>query len=128
STMVSRTFTLEPGTINGRPIWTVNGQLYDPARKDIQPKLDGTEVWTFQNNSGLPHPMHIHDIAWRILDINGLPPPHGDDGPKDTFLVPRLGSVRVMGTFTDNVGDYVSHCHNLEHEDHAMMFNFQVQP
>ena len=77
--------------------------------------------------------MHIHDISWYILDVNGVPPSPGDAGAKDTFLVPGRamgvpGTVRVMGTFTDNVGDYVSHCHNLEHEDHAMMFNFQVQP
>ncbi len=73
--------------------------------------------------------MHIHDIQWRILDINGVPPAPGDDGMKDTFLVPNGGGiVRVIGTFTDNVGYYVSHCHKIEHEDHAMMFNFAVQP
>ncbi|MEP6809852.1 MAG: multicopper oxidase domain-containing protein [Chthoniobacterales bacterium] len=130
---VNRTFTLEPGTLNGRPVWTVNGQLYDPQRLDAMPQLNATEIWTFQNNSGIAHPMHIHDISWHILDVNGVPPSAGDAGAKDTFLVPgRImgvpGTVRVMGTFTDNVGDYVSHCHNLEHEDHAMMFNFQVQP
>ena len=43
--------------------------------------------------------------------------------------MPELGgTVRVIGTFTDNLGPYVSHCHKLEHEDHAMMFNFAVQP
>jgi FtsP/CotA-like multicopper oxidase with cupredoxin domain len=48
---------------------------------------------------------------------------------KDTFLVPgRGGTVRVIGKFTDNLGEYVSHCHILEHEDHAMMINFAVQP
>ena len=72
--------------------------------------------------------MHIHDIQWQILDVNGVPPSPGDSGPKDTFLVPGQATVRVMGHFTGNVGAYVSHCHNLEHEDHAMMFNFEVQP
>ena len=75
---------------------------------------------------GQPHPMHIHNIQWRILEVNGVPPATGDDGWKDTFLVPARGSVSVLGTFIDNVGQYVSHCHNLEHEDHAMMFNFEV--
>ena len=130
---VNRTFTLEPGTFKGRPIWTVNGQLYDPQVVNVTPQLNTTEIWTFQNNSGQAHPVHIHDIQWQILDVNGVPPSAGDAGPKDTFLVPARvmgvsGTVRVMGTFIDHVGDYVSHCHNLEHEDHAMMFNFQVQP
>jgi FtsP/CotA-like multicopper oxidase with cupredoxin domain len=125
----NRTFTLQQNTLNGRTVWTVNGNLYDPARTDATPQLNATEIWTFQNNSNQAHPMHIHDIQWQILDVNGVPPAPGDDGWKDTFLVPSGGgTVRVIGTFTDNVGPYVSHCHTLEHEDHAMMFNFAVQP
>jgi FtsP/CotA-like multicopper oxidase with cupredoxin domain len=125
---LNRYFSLEPGTVTGRTVWTVNGQLYDPARKDVLPRLNTSEIWTFQNNSGQVHPIHIHDIEWQILDVNGVPPSPGDNGRKDTFLVPSHGTVRVVGHFTDNIGDYVSHCHNLEHEDHAMMFNFEVQP
>ena len=125
---IYRNFSLESGTVNGRTVWTINGLLYDPARVDAKPRLNTTETWTFQNNSGQPHPMHIHNIQWRIVEVNGVPPAPGDDGWKDTFLVPARGAVRVIGTFIDNVGLYVSHCHNLEHEDHAMMFNFEVQP
>ncbi|MGI8480861.1 MAG: multicopper oxidase family protein, partial [Chthoniobacterales bacterium] len=129
SASVTRNFILSQTFANGRnDIWTVNGQLYDPARVDATPQLNATEIWTFQNFSGLSHPMHIHDIQWQILDINGVPPAPGDDGMKDTFLVPAGGTVRVIGTFTDYLGVYVSHCHKLEHEDHAMMFNFEVQP
>jgi len=126
---ITRNFTLERSTQSGLTIWTINGRLYDPARVDAAPQLNATEIWTFQNNSGETHPMHIHDIQWQILDVNGVPPSPGDDGMKDTFLVPNGGGiVRVIGTFTDNVGYYVSHCHKIEHEDHAMMFNFAVQP
>ena len=130
SASVTRTFTLGQTVQNGRnDIWTINGQLYDPARLDATPQLNTTEIWTFQNNSLRAHPMHIHDIECQILDINGVPPEPGDDGMKDTFLVPgRGGTVRVIGRFTDNLGEYVSHCHILEHEDHAMMINFAVQP
>jgi spore coat protein A len=125
----SRSFALQQTLENGRYVWTINGQLYDPARVDATPQLNATEIWTFTNNSGQAHPMHIHDIQWRILDVNGIPPAPGDDGMKDTFLVPGAGgTVRVIGTFIDNLGTYVSHCHNLEHADHAMMFNFAVQP
>ncbi|MDQ6912591.1 MAG: multicopper oxidase domain-containing protein, partial [Verrucomicrobiota bacterium] len=113
---------------NGRNLWTINKKLYDPARIDANPRLNATEVWTFENRSGESHPMHIHDIEWQILDINGTKPSPGDDGWKDVFLVPAWGKLRVIGTFTDNVGGYVSHCHKLEHEDHSMMFGFTVQP
>ena len=114
SATVSRNFTLERIIQKGRTIWTINGLLYDPARVDATPQLNTTEIWTFQNNSGETHPMHIHDIHWRILDVNGIPPEPGDDGMKDTFLVPASGgTVRVIGTFIDNLGPYVSHCHKL---------------
>lgn len=130
SASVTRTFTLNQTFQSGRSdIWTINGQLYDPARLDATPRLNATEIWIFQNDSGVVHPMHVHDIAWQILDVNGVRPAPGDDGWKDTFLVPAGGgTVRVIGTFTDYVGGYVSHCHILEHEDHAMMLNFAVQP
>jgi FtsP/CotA-like multicopper oxidase with cupredoxin domain len=72
------------------------------------------------------HPVHIHDIQWQILDINGKRPAAGDDGWKDTFQIPALGTVRVIGQFLDWTGVYVFHCHKLEHEDHAMMAQFEV--
>ena len=35
-------------------------------------------------------------------------------------------SVIVGRFFHDFVGLYVAHCHNLAHEDHAMMFGWEV--
>ncbi len=129
SATMDRSFTMQQTLEKGRYLWTINGLLYDPDRVDAMPQLNATEIWTFQNNSGETHPMHIHDIQFQILDINGVPPAPGDDGMKDTVLVPNGGGrVRVIGTFTDYVGAYISHCHKIEHEDHAMMFNFTVQP
>jgi spore coat protein A len=129
SASVTRTFDLSQTFQNGRnDIWTINGKLYDPAIVDANPRLNATEIWTFRNFSDQAHPIHIHDIEWQILDVDRTPPASGDDGMKDTFLIPAGSSIRVIGTFTDNVGEYVSHCHILEHEDHAMMFNFVVQP
>jgi spore coat protein A len=129
SASVTRTFTLSQTFQNGRnDIWTINGKLYDPAIVDATPRLNTTEIWIFRNFSDQAHPLHIHDIEWQILDTDGIAPPPGDDGLKDTFLVPVGGAVRVIGTFTDHLGGYVSHCHILEHEDHAMMINFAVQP
>ena len=39
---------------------------------------------------------------------------------------PGGGTVKLR--FTDNLGDFVLHCHILEHEDAAMMAQFQVVP
>src|SRR5262249_31487709 len=107
---------------------TINGNLFDPGRVDASPRVDDVEIWELINATYDMHPIHIHDIEWQILDINGRAPPPGEDGWKDTFQVPALGSLRVIGRFTDLTGTYVFHCHKLEHEDHAMMAQFEVLP
>jgi spore coat protein A len=124
----TRTFILAQEDINGRHLWSINRRLFDPAFLDASPRLNSVEIWEFTNNSYDPHPMHIHDIEWQILDISGRKPQPGDDGWKDVFVIPALGRLRVIGRFTDLLGTYVFHCHKLEHEDHAMMGQFQVVP
>jgi FtsP/CotA-like multicopper oxidase with cupredoxin domain len=36
--------------------------------------------------------------------------------------------VVIYRNFRTFAGPYVAHCHNLAHEDHNMMFGFEVQP
>ncbi len=121
------------GMSGGSYPWVINGRPYDPERIDAMPRLGTTEIWELTNRTGMMHPVHIHDIMWQILDINGRPPAPQDAGWKDTFQVPPMGTVRVIGRFDDYVGDpndvttaYMMHCHILEHEDHAMMSQFVV--
>jgi spore coat protein A len=102
----TRRFSLSEQVINGRRLLTINGNLFDPSRIDATPRLNDVEIWQFTNATYDAHPVHIHDIEWQILDINGKSP----------------------GRFVDLTGIYVFHCHKLEHEDHAMMAQFEVLP
>jgi spore coat protein A len=126
SASVTRDFSLNVTSGMGGPIFSFNNLPFDPARIDAMPQLNATEIWVFRNLTQMDHPIHIHDIFWQILDINGNPPAASDMGWKDTFRVPPLATVRVIGKFTDNTGDYMFHCHILEHEDFAMMGQFRV--
>jgi len=126
SASVTRTILLTAGMNAGVMRFTFNGLPFNPSRIDASPNLDATEIWTFSNQTGMPHPIHIHDIQWQILTIDGQPPTAADSGWKDTFLVPANGDASVIGKFTDYRGIYVFHCHNLEHEDNSMMGQFQV--
>jgi FtsP/CotA-like multicopper oxidase with cupredoxin domain len=36
--------------------------------------------------------------------------------------------VIIYRQFRDFEGEYVAHCHNLAHEDHAMMFGWKIEP
>jgi FtsP/CotA-like multicopper oxidase with cupredoxin domain len=37
-----------------------------------------------------------------------------------------VGEVKLLVRFRDLQGRYVTHCHNVVHEDHAMMFRFDI--
>ena len=123
SATVRRTFQLQ--IVDGR--WTINGLLYDPARVDFRPRLGATEVWTLRNaESTQTHPMHQHLVPFHVLDLDGKPPPPWLAGQKDTVAVGPSSVVRIILRFDGFPGVYPFHCHNLEHEDHAMMLQQEV--
>ena len=64
----------------------------------------------------------------RILSRNGKPPPPHERGRKDVFVLNPGEEVRVYIRFRDYLGRYVMHCHNLIHEDHDMMVQFEIVP
>lgn len=106
---------------------TINGKLFEMERVDVQVNQGSTEIWEFVNLSGIPHPMHIHAVQFRVLERTGnrgiLP---SETGWKDTVLVMPNERVKVIMTFDAPKGMYVFHCHNLEHEDSGMMGNFEI--
>ena len=127
---VNRTFTFQRARQGGP--FTINNLAYDPNRIDASPTLGDTEIWTLTNEMNMDHPIHIHDIMCQVLEIEGAAPSatHYPEliGWKDTFNLPPLATAKVIGQFTDFTGIYMMHCHNLEHEDYAMMMNFEVVP
>jgi spore coat protein A, manganese oxidase len=120
------TLNLTRGTQSGRPVWFINGQLFDPAHVEVPITNGAISEWTFNNNSTQPHPMHIHLVQFQIQSINGGAPGPGENGWKDTVLVPPGGQAVVRAQFSGQPGTYVFHCHNIEHEDHSMMNQFSV--
>ncbi|MGH8907578.1 MAG: multicopper oxidase family protein [Egibacteraceae bacterium] len=101
------------------------------------------------------HPMHIHLTQFQALrrdeyDTTGFnvleggtvltPTPRPlvrkgsrvlekhEEGWKDTIRVDLLDFVSVAGQFAGGTGNFVYHCHILEHEDEGMMRPFVVMP
>ena len=113
--------------------WTINGRTWaEVIRSNFQatiadPGLNDVEIWTLENKSGgWFHPVHIHLVDFKILDRNGRPPFDYERGPKDVVYVGENEEVRVIARFGPERGKYMMHCHNLVHEDHDMMHQFQV--
>ncbi|MFL5870262.1 MAG: multicopper oxidase family protein [Solirubrobacterales bacterium] len=108
------------------PRWEINGKTFDPARSDAFPAIDTTETWEFQNGTKVAHLIHIHSTDWYMLSRNGKPPPPWEDCLKETFFLDPGDRIVVAGHFSDHLGRFVVHCHMLDHEDHALMSQYEV--
>ncbi|WP_333880152.1 multicopper oxidase [Lysinibacillus capsici] len=122
----------------GRPMLLLNDRMYhDPATE--KPSLDSVEIWSFINATPFIHPIHLHLIQFKILErrpfdleiyqnegivqFTGPPeePRDYERGWKDTVKADAGKVTKIIMHWKDHVGNYMWHCHFLEHEDHDMM-------
>jgi FtsP/CotA-like multicopper oxidase with cupredoxin domain len=111
--------------------WVINDRLAGDLRRPITTsRLGRGEIWRLKNDDDRWwHPIHIHSDYFRVLSRNGKVPPLWErDGraKKDTILLRDDEVVEIFVKFTDHTGPWVFHCHNLEHEDMAMMARFDT--
>lgn len=136
--------------VNANPIqFQVNGKPFDPNRVDRVLTLGGVDEWTLKSDF-VSHPFHIHVNPFqvvRILDPNGkdvsgsdaIDNAGGTVDPqyralkgvwKDTLWVKNLVppgqppgqyTIVMRTRYQRYIGDYVLHCHILDHEDQGMM-------
>jgi spore coat protein A len=86
--------------------------------------LGATEIWRLTTDEHLP--IHLHLAPFQVLARNGRAAGPYDAGWKDTVDLRGGEVVEIIARFAGYRGKYVFHCHNLEHEDMAMMGNFEV--
>jgi FtsP/CotA-like multicopper oxidase with cupredoxin domain len=149
SPLVTRSFNFDQ-TRDGQ--WTINGKLFSCNTVRFKVKQNSLEQWSFNGGFGWSHPIHVHLEEFQIT--RGAPGLYGSDSDdhnnysrwssqycwsgcssnstgvnlarKDVVrLIPR-GNVTVKMRFRDWLGRYPMHCHNVIHEDHAMMLRFDV--
>ena len=119
---------------------TVEGQApvqFDPKSgiPNIIAKQGTVEDWIIENRSSELHTFHIHQLHFMLIDFHGKPA--NEPFLRDTVNVPYYNgraleypSVRLRMDFRDpnTVGDFLYHCHLLEHEDGGMMGLIRVEP
>ena len=113
-------------------LFYINGKPYTPDCVDTVVKLGDVEEWTIQNTAQEAHVFHIHQLDFQVTEINGEPVPF--IGYNDVFTLPPASStgepsvVKMLIPFTDPVilGEFVYHCHIIQHEDQGMMSNILV--
>jgi FtsP/CotA-like multicopper oxidase with cupredoxin domain len=140
-------FEVQRGSGGGEIEWLINGKPFDPATVATslknkagltplaQQKKNTFNLWEIRNGGGgWVHPFHLHMEEHRTVMRNGKDvtqgdPTHPDDlGREDLVALDPSESVIVYRGFRDFTGPYVAHCHNLAHEDHAMMFGWEITP
>jgi FtsP/CotA-like multicopper oxidase with cupredoxin domain len=133
-------FSEEFGGTNG-PIHfyiTVEGQkqkVFEPDEKPvITTHVGAVEDWTIENRALETHAFHMHQIHFKLLEVDGKHVAHND--LVDTVTIPfwegkgPYHSVKVRMDFSDpNIaGTFLFHCHILLHEDLGMMHKILVLP
>ncbi len=109
--------------------FTINAAQFDHQRIDFAVPLGAVETWVFENKTQMLHPIHIHDVQFRIIARNGQPPAPREAGLKDVVLTGPGEKVELRLAFkdyADPIVPYMFHCHILEHEDAGMMGQFIV--
>jgi FtsP/CotA-like multicopper oxidase with cupredoxin domain len=116
----------------------------DPVTEN--PAVGATEVWEMYNTTGDAHPMHVHEVVFEVvnreglvlddddevaepiqLDGNVVPAEPWESGFKDTVIAYPAQVTRVRAQFR-TAGQFVWHCHIVEHEDNEMMRPYRIGP
>ena len=131
------------GTVDdmGYPMMQMWG---DPITEN--PGLGDTEIWEIYNFTADAHPIHLHEVQFQVVNrqplltdeegmslapatLAGPPkePEEWETGFKDTVITYPGQVTRIKAKF-DLPGQYVWHCHIVEHEDNEMMRPYRVGP
>ena len=116
----------------------------DPVTEN--PAVGATEVWEIYNTTADAHPMHIHEVAFEVVNRAGPRPgrgrrgrpadparrstrprrSRGRSGFKDTVIAYPGQVTRVRAQF-NTPGQFVWHCHIVEHEDNEPRLEYMAR-
>jgi FtsP/CotA-like multicopper oxidase with cupredoxin domain len=110
------------------------------------PNVGDTEIWELYNFTADAHPMHVHEVAFEVVNRQALevneegetepparlvgeprPPEAWETGFKDTVIAYPGEVTRIKARF-ETPGQFVWHCHIVEHEDNEMMRPYRIGP
>ena len=136
--------TFAGGAVN----FVINGKTYDPSRVDYTATLGSTDEWRLTAGPAGPHVFHIHVNPFEIVDIlnprgvsifeptGGCTAEELATGDRqyctlrgvylDTVFLKPAYTVVMRTHYQDFTGEFVMHCHVLDHEDAGMMQNVSI--
>ena len=76
--------------------WTINGRVYEPmaVAEDKMVYRDVPIAWEWINNSPIPHPMHIHNVMFQVVQRNAASTPSGYQHEPTRASSTPVGKIR----------------------------------
>jgi FtsP/CotA-like multicopper oxidase with cupredoxin domain len=128
----------------------INCAMYDPDRVDFTRQVGTTDDWQLTSHVE-PHIFHIHVNPFEVMDViapdgKSIFGAHGEClvAPdelglqnqycgmwhtfRDTVFVQNDYQVMMRTKYDRYIGEFVIHCHILDHEDGGMMANIEIVP
>jgi spore coat protein A, manganese oxidase len=133
------TVVLDP---SGRGTWSARKWKDDVTEN---PAVGDREVWELFNATADAHPIHVHELLFQVVNRQSVvvdettstvqvdsaspprPPEPWERGWKDTVIAYPGEVTRIRLKF-ETAGQYVWHCHIVEHEDNEMMRPYRIGP
>jgi len=101
----------------------VNGLEFDFDRVDEVMLLDSADQWKVSSSATQAHPYHIHINPFQVWSYNGRDVKRPQW--RDVMLVGDTAAY-IRSRYVEYMGDFVIHCHILDHEDQGMMQHVRI--
>ncbi|HEX7936126.1 MAG TPA: multicopper oxidase domain-containing protein [Paraburkholderia sp.] len=137
-----------PASPNSGLRFVINGETYDPAKVAYTGVLGNIDQWNVSTSFLASHVFHIHTNPFKVMDIknaaghsvfNGSGGCSAEEAAtgdheycnlqgvlRDTLFLKAGYTLSMRTVYQDYTGEFVMHCHILDHEDHGMMENVSV--
>ena len=107
-------------TLHGHD-WLINGEQH---HRSEPVKAGELQVWDIVNETGMDHPFHLHGFFFQVVAIDGERV--RATSWEDTVNVVAKKSVTIAFRADNRPGEWMYHCHILEHHAAGMMGHFEV--
>jgi FtsP/CotA-like multicopper oxidase with cupredoxin domain len=116
------------GMMGGAPMWAINGvAVSGDDMAHMKPILtltrDRSYILAIDNQTAWYHPIHLHGHSFRVITRNGRTTKYREW--RDTVLIAPRERAEIAFV-ADNPGDWMFHCHILDHQEGGMMSVIRV--
>jgi FtsP/CotA-like multicopper oxidase with cupredoxin domain len=99
----------------------VNGTTHNSDKPVYVGEL---QVWEIYNTSLMDHPFHLHGFFFQVIEENGKSPAYM--AWKDSYNLKPKSKIKIAWMPDNRPGEWMYHCHILEHHEAGMMGHFEV--